>query len=78
LTNTVYARTVSAEEAAAISKSVFVKTKVAVDVPLVAVAVTSYVPGVLLAVAVTVAMPDALVVAVAAESVALAPLAGVA
>ena len=61
---------------AAIWKSEFVNAKVAVEVPFVALAVTLYAPAVLFAVAVTVGMPDAFVVAVGAESVALAPLDG--
>ena len=68
----------SVGDAAAIWKSVLVSAKVAGAVPVDAVAVMLYVPAVLLAVAVTVAMPEELVVAVAAESVALAPLAGAA
>ena len=70
--------TLSVAVPAAIWKSEFVNAKVAVEVPFVAVAVTLYAPAVLVAVAATVAMPEALVVAVAAESVALAPLAGAA
>ena len=70
--------TSSVEDAAAIWKSVLVSAKVAVVPPLDAVAVMLYAPAVLLAVAVTVAMPEELVVAVAAESVALAPLTGAA
>src|SRR5580698_5996086 len=68
--------TLSAEDAATIWKSVLVSAKVALVAPADAVAVMLYDPAVLLAVAVTVAMPEELVVAVAAESVALAPLAG--
>ena len=70
--------TFSVEDAAAIWKSVLVSAKVAVVAPLDVVAVMLYAPAVLFAVAVTVAMPEAFVVAVAAESDALAPLAGAA
>jgi hypothetical protein len=70
--------TSSVDDAAAIWKSVLVSAKVAVVAPVEVVAVMLYDPAVLLAVAVTVAMPEELVVAVAAESVALAPLAGAA
>ena len=68
--------TTSMDEAAAIWKSVLVSAKVAVVSPLDAVAVMLYDPAVLLAVAVTVAIPEELVGAAVAESVALAPLAG--
>ena len=68
----------SVDDAAAIWKSVLVSAKVAVVAPVDVVAVTLYGPAALLAIAVTVAMPAELVVAVAAESVALAPLAGAA
>jgi hypothetical protein len=69
-------RTVTVAVLAAIWKSEFANAKVADEVPFVAVAVMLYVPAMLFAVAVTVAMPEAFVVAIGAENVALAPVAG--
>jgi hypothetical protein len=57
-------------------KSEFVSEKLAAAVELDVLAVTVYAPATPLAVAVTVAIPEALVTAVAAERVALAPVAG--
>ena len=62
-------------EIAAAAPAVLVRAKVAEEAPE-ALATTLYEPIVALAVAVTLAIPEALVTAVAAESAALAPVAG--
>ena len=66
------------DDAAAIWKSELVSAKIAVVVPEDVVAVMLYDPAVPLAVAVTLAIPEAFVVADAAERVALAPADGAA
>src|SRR5581483_681687 len=70
--------TLSVDDVAAIWKSVLVSAKVAVVAPVEVVAVMLYDPAALFAVAEIVAMPEALVTAVVAERVALAPPVGAA